>query len=67
MIHYRGPCGCLVGLTRLLPMTPYKQTALVQKVGISMFAVSLAVIVYDWIAKKLEQGRERGEGNQPGA
>jgi hypothetical protein len=48
-------------------MTPYKQTALVQKVGISMFAVSLAVIVYDWIAKKLEQGRERGEGNQPGA
>lgn len=41
VVHYKGPCGCLLGLNRFLPLTIGHQKALADVILISTLVLSL--------------------------
>jgi len=48
LIKYEGPCGCLLGLTRLIPMTPQRQRFVASELAAAMFVSSLLILLHHW-------------------
>ncbi|HEY3760933.1 MAG TPA: hypothetical protein VGN23_04235 [Verrucomicrobiae bacterium] len=46
MIRYRGPCGCLLGINRIIPIQVSTQNALAQDIIIASFLITSAVMIY---------------------
>lgn len=49
LVGYNGPCGCLVGLNRLIPLPTAVQQEVADYLGLGILGVSLWVIVCRWI------------------
>lgn len=48
LIKYEGPCGCLIGLTRIIPMTPQRQRLIASDLVAAMFVSSLLILLHHW-------------------
>lgn len=48
IVDYKGPCGCLLGLNRFLPLSVGTQKSLADIILIVTVFVSLAVLIYCW-------------------
>ncbi len=49
LVGYKGPCGCLVGLNRVVPLPTAVQQELADYVVLAMLAASTWVIVRAWL------------------
>lgn len=45
-VHYKGPCGCLLGISRFLPFGANMQQTLASVVVLIALVVSLSVLIY---------------------
>jgi hypothetical protein len=54
-VKYSGPCGCLFGINRFLPLSTSRQRWISDIILVITVIISLAVIVYDRWLKSREQ------------
>lgn len=45
-VRYKGPCGCLLGINRFLPLSPSTQGTIADSLILSSFVISLLVLIY---------------------
>jgi hypothetical protein len=61
-VHYKGPCGCLLGINRLLPLSISMQRTIAEALIISSLVVSLSVLIY--AALSVRQREDCPEGSR---
>lgn len=59
LVRYHGPCGCLFGVNRFLPLSPAMQRWIADTVVLATIFVSMAVFLY---ARRLRRADQRRLG-----
>lgn len=52
LVQYHGPCGCLLGINRFIPLSIGTQNWLADIIGIAAFLVSLPLFAYAFWRKR---------------
>ena len=53
-VNYHGPCGCLLGLNKFLPMTPSHQRLMADALLVAIFLIMLPVFVFSRFSNRLD-------------
>jgi hypothetical protein len=60
LVRYHGPCGCLFGINRFLPLSLHTQDLLATILLPTLIVASASVIVSAWVSGKCRGDREPG-------
>jgi hypothetical protein len=61
LVGYKGPCGCLLGLTSLLPMSPKLQRSMAELLLLIMGLVSFATLLNRYIRSRSARRVDAGQ------
>ncbi len=61
LVKYDGPCGCLFGINRFIPLNTSTQSLISDIIVIVTFLVSLPLLVYAWWSKRADSHRAFAE------
>jgi hypothetical protein len=64
LVHYKGPCGCLLGINRFLPLRPGAQRWVSDVIVVVAVIVSVAVLILDRrLRGRAGSGTERADSS----